>query len=62
MDNPEFALYYPDNEYGFEVIEGEKLYYMNFIIERKNDTQHETNRYRIALNRNGIKKIQRLDA
>jgi hypothetical protein len=58
MDNPEFALYYPEEENGFEVIEGEKLYYLNLIIEKKNDTQNETKRYRIALNRNGIKKIQ----
>jgi hypothetical protein len=62
MDNPEFALYYPEEENGFEVIEGEKLYYLNFIIEKKNDAQNETKRYRIALNRNGIKKIQKYDA
>jgi hypothetical protein len=62
MDNPEFALYYPDNEYGFEIIEGEKLYYLNFIIEKKNDTQNETKRYRIALNRYGIKKIQKFES
>jgi len=58
MDNPEFALYYPNEFDGFEVIEGEKLYYLNFIIEKKNDLQNETKRYRIAINRNGIKKIQ----
>ncbi|MFT3751583.1 MAG: hypothetical protein QM800_01460 [Paludibacter sp.] len=62
MDNPEFALYYPDEAEGFEVIEGEKLYYLNFIIEKKNDTQNETKRYRIALNRNGIKKIQKFES
>ena len=62
MDNPEFALYYPEEENGFEVIEGEKLYYLNLIIEKKNDTQNETKRYRIALNRNGIKKIQTFNA
>jgi hypothetical protein len=62
MDNPEFALYYPDDTEGFEVIEGEKLYYLNFIVEKRNDDQNETKRYRIALNRNGIKKIQRFEA
>jgi len=62
MDNPEFALYYPDEENGFEVIEGEKLYYLNLILEKKNDMQNETNRYRIALNRNGIKKIQKFES
>jgi hypothetical protein len=58
MDNPEFALYYPNDVEGFEVIEGEKLYYLNFVLELKNDLQYELKRYRIALNRNGIKKIQ----
>jgi len=62
MDNPEFALYYPDEENGFEVIEGEKLYYLNLILEKKNDLQNEINRYRIALNRNGIKKIQKFES
>jgi hypothetical protein len=62
MDNPEFALYYPEESTGFEVIEGEKLYYLNLIIEKKNDLQNETKRYRIALNRNGIKKIQKFEA
>ena len=61
MDNPEFNLYYPEEKNGFEMIEGEKLYYLNFIIEKKNDAQNETKRYRIALNRNGIKKIQKYD-
>jgi hypothetical protein len=61
MDNPEFALYYPDEVDGFEMIDGEKLYYLNFIIEKKNDSQHETKRYRIAVNREGIKKIERFE-
>ena len=62
MDNPEFDLFYPNQEEGFEIIEGEKLYYLNFIIEKKNDTQNETKRYRIAINRNGIQKIQKFDS
>lgn len=62
MDNPEFALYYPEDENGFEVIEAEKLYYVNLIIEKKNDAQNEIKRYRIALNRDGIKKIQKFES
>jgi len=58
MDNAEFALYYPNEVEGFEIIEGEKFYYLNFVVELKNDLQYELKRYRIALNRNGIKKIQ----
>ena len=58
MDNPEFDLYYPNDVEGFEIIEGEKFYYLNFVVELKNDLQYELKRYRIALNRNGIKRIQ----
>ena len=58
MDNPEFALYYPNEVDGFEVIDGEKLYYLNFVVELKNVHQNDLKRYRIALNRNGVKKIQ----
>ena len=60
MDNPEFMLYYPNDEKGMETIEAEKLYYLNFIIEKKNDVQNERKRYRLALNRNGIQRIQSL--
>lgn len=61
MDNPEFLLYYPNIEEGFETINGEKLYYLNFIIEKKNDWQNERKRYRLALSRNGIQRIQTYD-
>jgi hypothetical protein len=58
MDNPEFILYSPNEEKGYEKIEGEKLYYLNFIVEKKNDMQNERKRYRLAINRNGIQGIQ----
>ena len=61
MDNPEFALYYPNELDGFELIDGEKLYYLNFVVEKRNDAQNETKRYRIAVNRNGIKKIEKFE-
>jgi len=61
MDNPEFTLYYPNELDGFELIDGEKLYYLNFVVEKRNDAQNETKRYRIAVNRNGIKKIEKFE-
>jgi hypothetical protein len=61
MDNPEFLLYYPNEVTGYETIEGEKLYFLNFIVEKKSDMQNERKRYRLALNRNGIQKIESFD-
>ena len=60
MDNPQFDLYYPNAEDGFELIEGQKLYYINLVIEKQNGSQNEAHRYRIAINRNGIKRIRKL--
>lgn len=59
MDNPRFDLFVPEQENGFEIIEGEKLYYVNMVIEKQQSTQNEAIRYRIAINRSGIKRIVR---
>lgn len=59
MDNPEFNLFVPDAQTGFEIIEGEKLYYINLVIEKQHQNQCEAIRYRIAINRNGIRRIRR---
>lgn len=60
MDNPEFPLFYPDSENGYKIIKGEKMYYLNFILQMQHDSQFSLKRYRISFNRNGIKKIENL--
>lgn len=58
MDNPEFTLYFPDDQAGYQTIKGKKLYYLNLIIQKQNETQNEFRHYRLVLNRDGIERIE----
>jgi len=59
MDDPEFPLYIPDEESGFKVIRGERIYFLNLVIQMKSEEQLDYKRYRIVFNRNGIMDIER---
>ena len=61
MDNAEFPLYYPDNDAGYKIVHGEKIYYLNLILQAKNRDQWDLKRYRIVFNRFGIQKIETFD-
>jgi hypothetical protein len=41
-----------------QIVPGEKIYYLNLILQAKNTEQWDLKRYRIAFNRNGIQKIE----
>jgi hypothetical protein len=58
MDNAEFPLYYPDENDGFQIVPGEKIYYLNMILQAKEAEQWDYKRYRIVFNRKGIQKIE----
>ncbi len=58
MDNAEFPLYYPDEEDGYKIVPGEKIYYLNMIVQAKEVEQWDYKRYRIVFNRKGIQKIE----
>ncbi|MEI7830779.1 MAG: hypothetical protein WCI31_13465 [Prolixibacteraceae bacterium] len=58
MDNSEFPLFYPDDEQTYKIVPGEKIYYLNLILQAKNAEQWDFKRYRIVFNRNGIQKIE----
>lgn len=58
MDNAEFPLYYPDEKEGFNLVPGEKIYYLNLILQAKEAEQWDYKRYRIVFNRKGIQKIE----
>jgi len=60
MDNADFPLFCPDPEHGFDVIYGEKLYYINIVVEKINDEQKELKRYRLSVNSKGIQQISPL--
>ena len=59
MDNPEIALGCMDESGAFMKTNGEKIYYLNFIMQFEYEEQYEYKRYRIMLNQLGIKKIER---
>ena len=61
MDNPEFPLYKLEPDQGFEIVDGRRLYYINFVVQRISGEQNELDRYRVAINPNGIYKIERIE-
>ncbi len=58
MDNPEIPLFARIDDSQFSQICGEKVYYLNFVIQLKYDSEMHYHRYRICLNRQGIKSIE----
>ena len=59
MDNPVVPLYAPGENGKIEIIKGEKMYYINLIMQLKSEDQSEYKRYRIVLNRKGIREIEK---
>lgn len=59
MDDPDFPLFIPDEEAGYKVIQGERIYFLNLILQMKSEEQLEYKRYRVVFNRNGIQDIER---
>jgi len=60
MDNPEVPLYVTKDNGEIEKLMGVKAYYLNFIIQLKYQDFDIFKRYRVVLNRNGIKEIEEL--
>jgi hypothetical protein len=58
MDNPVVPLYAPGDNGVFEIVKGEKMYYINLVLQLKNEEQLDYKRYRIVLNRKGIREIE----
>jgi hypothetical protein len=58
MDNPEVPLHYLGDNNHPVVVNGEKIYYLNLIIQFKYEEQLEYKRYRLVMNREGIKEIE----
>ena len=61
MDNAEFPLYYPDEHEGFTVVPGEKIYYVNMILQARDAEFSDFRRYRVVFNRKGVQKIETFD-
>lgn len=59
MDNPHVPLFIPDEESDYKIIDGEKNYYLNLILRYEYRDQVELKRYRLAFNREGIRKLEK---
>lgn len=59
MDNPEVPLFVPDDEKLVEIVKGEKMYYLNLIMQFRHSGGVKLKRYRIVMNRKGIREIER---
>ncbi len=59
MDDPKKSLYVPDGD-GYRENFGERVYHINMIIRYSTNQDAFCERYRIVLNRDGIKRIEQV--
>lgn len=60
MDERDYELYVPRGEADYGLIMGDKIYYLNFLIQLLHGEQVEYKRYRLVINRDGIQEIQKM--
>ena len=60
MDERDYELYVPKGESDYGPIRGDKIYYLNFLIQLQHGEQVEYKRYRLVIDRDGIQEIQRM--
>jgi hypothetical protein len=59
MDNPEIPFRTLSGD-GYEEINGQKVYYLAFVIDLKYDGENQVTAYRVTFNRSGILKVDSL--
>ena len=59
MDNPEIPLAVPSPDGGYEVVNGERIYYINFLIQFQYDGKINYKRFRVLMSRTGIEGIEK---
>lgn len=60
MDNPEVPLAVPTEDNKYELINGQRIYYLNFLIQLKYENKISYKRFRLTMSRNGIEEIEKL--
>ena len=62
MDNPEVPLHYINSEENdrIEFVQGEKVYFLNLILELDDNGKKDYHRYLVELNREGILSVKNL--
>lgn len=58
MDNPKIPVYILKDD-SYELIKGDKLYYLNMVMKFEYLKETSYNRYRIVFNRSGIKRVEK---
>lgn len=58
MDNPTVDLFVNNGDATKEFTQGDKAYYLNFVVQCKYEDKSEYKRYRVCLCRDGIKTIE----
>lgn len=58
MDNPEVPLFVPEEDGSVGIVKGEKMYYINFIMQLKHSGGVKYKRYRVVMNRKGIQEVE----
>ena len=60
MANPEIPLAVPSADGGYEVINGERIYYINFLVQLQYEGKTDYKRFRLVVSRDGIEGIEKL--
>lgn len=60
MDNPSIPLFTLDNSNSVNIIKGNKVYFINIVMQFQYEDQIDYKRFRISCNRSGIFKIEEL--
>jgi len=60
MDNAKIPLFALDGNNGYQIIKGEKVYYLNIVMQMKRQNKSIYYHYRIVMNRSGILDIEKI--
>lgn len=60
MDEPGYELHVPGGDSGYEAIRGEKIYYVNFLIQLRHEGNVDYRRFRLMITQDGIREIQKM--
>ncbi len=60
MDNPEIPLYLLDAESNAVLIDGQKVYYINLVMQFQFEDSVNYKRYRLVVSRDGIREIEEM--
>ena len=60
MDEPDYELHVPGEDSGYEAIRGEKIYYVNFLIQLRHEGNVDYRRFRLMITQDGIREIQKM--